>query len=411
MTPDVYLAELQAPMSTSSRPLPAVRPSVRKLTGELVALRRDLHRRPELSWQETGTQEVVLERLRAWGLEDVRPIADTGVTALVHGGRPGRTLLWRADMDALPIQERNDVEYASTSPGVMHACGHDGHVAIALGLARLVHDRRESLEGSLRFVFQPAEESAGGAQRCIEAGVLEAPSVDAALGLHLDADEPTGAVVVMAGPAMAAPTAIAITIRGRGGHAAQPQEGIDAIAAASQVVMALQTVVSRSTGPADTVVLTIGTIEGGERHNIIAEQVRMTGTIRTFDAKVLERTLRRAEDVVAGVTAAMGATYEFSHYTSCPVLVNDAGMTALVEREARAFFGDEGVLRRAPNTGADDMACFLERVPGCYFFLGARPRQRSRRFPHHHPRFDFDERALTVGLEFALRLVEGYLSP
>jgi amidohydrolase len=397
-------------MSTSSRPLPAVRPSVRGLAAELVALRRDLHRHPELSWQERRTQEVVLERLRAWGLEDVRPIADTGATALVRGGRPGRTLLWRADMDALPIQERNEVEYASTSPGVMHACGHDGHVAIALGLARLVHEGRGSLAGNVRFVFQPAEESAGGAQRCIEAGVLEEPAVDAALGLHIDADTPTGAVVVVAGPAFAAPTAIAITIQGRGGHAAQPHRAVDAIVAASQVVTALQTVVSRSTDPEDTVVLTIGTIEGGERLNIIAEQVRMTGTVRTFDARVLERTLRRVEDVVAGVTAAMGATYEFSHYTSCPVLVNDAGMAALVECEARAFFGSEGVLRRAPSTGADDMACFLEKVPGCYFFLGAQPRQRSRRFPHHHPRFDFDERALTVGLEFALRLVEAYLS-
>jgi amidohydrolase len=398
-------------MSTSSRFLPAVRPSVRRLAAELVALRRDLHRHPELSWQERRTQEVVLERLRAWGLEDVRPIADTGATALVRGGHQGRALLWRVDMDALPIQERNEVEYASMAPGVMHACGHDGHVAIALGLARLVRESRGSLAGNVRFVFQPAEESAGGAQRCIEAGVLEEPAVEAALGLHIDADTPTGGVVVMAGPAFAAPTAIAITIRGRGGHAAQPHQAVDAIVAASQVVIALQTVVSRSTDPSDTVVLTIGTIEGGDRHNIIAEQVRTTGTIRTFDAKILKHTLRRVEDVVAGVTSAMGATYEFSHYTSCPVLVNDAGMTALVEHEARAFFGSEGVLQRAPSTGADDMACFLEKVPGCYFFLGAQPQQRSRRFPHHHPRFDFDERALTVGLEFALRLVEAYLSP
>jgi amidohydrolase len=391
---------------------------VRKLAGDLVALRRDLHRHPELSWQERRTQEVVLNRLRAWGLEDARPIADTGATALVRGAcpsgrraRPGRTLLWRADMDALPVQERNEVEYASAVPGVMHACGHDGHVAIALGLARLIHEGHGSLAGSVRFVFQPAEESAGGARRCIEEGVLEEPAVDAALGLHIAADAPLGTIIAIAGPAFAAPTAIAITIRGRGGHAALPHQAIDAIVAAAQAVVALQTVVSRSTSPADTVVLTIGTMQGGERHNIIAEQVRMTGTIRTFDAKVLERTLKRVEDVLAGVTAAMGAEYEFSHYTSCPILVNDAAMTALVEREARAFFGEESVLRRPPSTGADDMACFLEKVPGCYFFLGAQPRQRSRRFPHHHPRFDFDERALTVGLEFALRLVEAYLKP
>jgi amidohydrolase len=383
---------------------------VRRLAGELVALRRDLHQHPELSWQERRTQEVVLERLRTWGLEeDARPIADTGATALVRGACPGRTLLWRADMDALPIQERNEVEYASTVPGVMHACGHDGHVAIALGLARLLHKGRRELAGNVRFVFQPAEESAGGAQRCIEAGVLDEPAVEAALGLHIAADAPLGTIVVMAGPAFAAPTAIAVTIRGRGGHAAQPHQAVDAIVVAAQAVAALQTVVSRSTDPSDTVVLTIGTIEGGERHNIIAEQVRMTGTIRTFDDKVLARTLKRVEGVLAGVTAAMGAEYEFSHYTSCPMLVNDSAMTALVEREARAFLGEESTLRWPPSTGADDMACFLEKVPGCYFFLGAQPRERSRRFPHHHPRFDFDERALTVGLEFALRLVEAYL--
>jgi amidohydrolase len=383
---------------------------VQRLAAELVALRRDLHRQPELSWQERRTQEVVLERLQAWGLEDARPIADTGATALVRGIRPGRTLLWRADMDALPVQERNEVEYASTVPGVMHACGHDGHMAIALGLARLIHEGRGSLAGNVRFVFQPAEESAGGARRCIDAGILDEPAVDAALGLHIAADTPLGTIVAIAGPAFAAPTAIAVTIRGSGGHAARPHQAVDAIVAAAQAVVALQTVVSRSTDPGDTVVLTIGTIEGGERHNIIAEQVRMKGTIRTFDAKVLERTLKRVEGVLAGVTAAMGAEYEFSHHTSCPVLVNDATMTALAEREARAFFGEEGVLRRAPSTGADDMACFLEKVPGCYFFLGAQPRQRSRRFPHHHPRFDFDERALTVGLEFAMRLVEAYFS-
>jgi amidohydrolase len=383
---------------------------VRRLAGELVALRRDLHQHPELSWQERRTQEVVLERLRTWGLEeDARPIADTGATALVRGACPGRTLLWRADMDALPIQERNEVEYASTVPGVMHACGHDGHVAIALGLARLLHKGRRELAGNVRFVFQPAEESAGGAQRCIEAGVLDEPAVEAALGLHIAADAPLGTIVVMAGPAFAAPTAIAVTIRGRGGHAAQPHQAVDAIVVAAQAVAALQTVVSRSTDPSDTVVLTIGTIEGGERHNIIAEQVRMTGTIRTFDDKVLARTLKRVEGVLAGVTAAMGAEYEFSHYTSCPMLVNDSAMTVLVEREARAFLGEESMLRWPPSTGADDMACFLEKVPGCYFFLGAQPRERSRHFPHHHPRFDFDERALTVGLEFALRLVEAYL--
>lgn len=300
-------------MPGRSRRRPAIRSAVRALDRDLVSLRRDLHRHPELSSQERRTQQVVLDWLRASGLEDARPIADTGATALVRGARPGRTLLWRADMDALPIQERNEVEYASTVPGVMHACGHDGHVAMALGLARLVHEGRESLAGNVRFVFQPAEESAGGAPRCIEAGVLQKPAVDAALGLHIDAQTPTGVIVVIPGPAFAAPTVISITIRGRGGHAALPHQAIDAIVVAAQAVTALQTVVSRSTSPADTVVLTIGTIEGGQRANIIAEQVRMTGSIRTFEGRVLERTLQRVEEVLVGVTAAMGAEYEFGH--------------------------------------------------------------------------------------------------
>ncbi len=397
-------------MPPRSRRLPAVRPAVQALGEDLVALRRDLHRHPELPWQERRTQQVVLDRLRASGLEDVRPIADTGATALVRGARPGRTVLWRADMDALPIQERNDVDYASAVPDVMHACGHDGHVAIGLGLARLVHEGRDRLAGNVRFVFQPAEESVGGARRCIEEGVLDDPVVEAAFGLHLDADTPTGLIVAIPGPCFAAPTAVAITIRGRGGHAAYPHQAVDAIVVAAQVVTALQTVVSRSTSPDDTVVLTIGTIQGGERANIIASEVRMTGSIRTFDDKVLERTLKRVEGVLGGVTAAMAAEYELNHYTACPVGVNDAAMTAFVEREGRAFFGEKGVQRRAPSTGAEDMSYFLEKVPGCYFLLGARPQQRSRRFPHHHARFDFDEAALTLGVGFAFRLVEAYLS-
>jgi amidohydrolase len=396
-------------MTASARLLPAVRPSVRKVSRELVALRRDLHRHPELSWHEKRTQEVILERLRASGLDDVRAIADTGATALVRGARPGRTLLWRADIDALPIQERNDVDYASTVPGVMHACGHDGHVAIALGLARLLQEGHDSLTGNVRFVFQPAEEMVGGARRCVEEGVLEEPRVEAVLGLHLASDIPTGAIIAAAGPAFAAPTAFAVTIKGRGGHAAMPHQAVDSIVVAAQAVVALQTVVSRSTSPADTVVLTIGSMHGGERPNIIAEEVRMTGSIRTFDDKVLERTLKRVEEVLAGVAASMGAQYEFSHYTACPVVVNAAAVTALVEGEAKRFFGNDAVLQRPPSTGSDDMGCFLEKVPGCYFVLGARPRQRSRRFPHHHPGFDFDERALALGVEFGLRLVEAYL--
>jgi len=385
---------------------------------ELVELRRELHRHPELSWQEERTQGVVLERLRAWGLEDVRAIARTGATALVRGqgtrakGRRrggGPTLLWRADMDALPVQEENEAEYRSTVPNVMHACGHDGHVAIALTLARVVHEGRSELAGNVRFVFQPAEETAGGARSCIDDGVMDEPRVDAVLGLHVDADTPVGGLNVVGGPVFAAATGFRLVITGKSGHGALPHQTVDAIAVAAQAVTALQTVVSRSINPQRAVVLTVGTIQGGVRGNIIAGEVDMTGTIRTFEERTLERVLRRVEEIVRGVTSGMGAEYRFEHVTPCPPVVNDEGMAGLVREVGAEFFGPER-LSGTRSTGADDMALFLEKAPGCYFLLGARNEERGIRYPHHHPRFDFDEEALGLGVEFGLRLIEAYLT-
>lgn len=386
-----------------------IRPEVMALRERVVATRRDFHEHPELSWHETRTQRVILERLRTLGLADVHAIARTGATALVQGARPGPCVLWRADMDALPVPEKSSLPFASKTENVMHACGHDTHMAIGLGLAEALQQKRDDLAGSVRFVFQPAEEAAGGAQACIADGVLDAPRVDVALGLHISADIPLGTINVAPGPFFAAPTAFRITIQGRGGHAAAPHQSVDAVVVAAYVVTALQTVVSRSLPPSETAVLTVGKIAGGYRGNVIAESATMTGTIRSYTDAVRESMLRRTEDIVAGVCASFGATYTFDHQTSCPPLVNNPEIAAFVRETAEAYFG-EGNILAAPTMGAEDMGVFLEKRRGCYFWLGARNERRGIAGRHHDPGFMVDEDALMVGVEFGLRLIEGQLA-
>lgn len=382
----------------------ALRPEVRQLLPTVVAMRRDLHAHPELSWREERTQGVILTRLQELGLKDVRPIASTGATGLVEGARPGPAVLWRADVDALPIPERSGLPFASKNEGVMHACGHDGHVAIALGLAELLTRQRAQLAGSVRFVFQPAEEASGGAERCLADGVLEAPAIARVLGVHLSADVPLGAVNVAPGPFFAAPTAFRIVVSGRGGHAAAPHQAVDAVVVAAHVVTALQSVVSRAVAPADAAVLTVGKLEAGFRSNVIAESATMTGTIRSYTDRVHDLVVGRAREVVEGVCAAFGATATFEHRTSCPPVVNDETVTALVLEEAVRFFGADQIYG-TPSMGADDMALFLRERPGCYFWLGARNEARGVAGRHHDPGFAIDEDALGLGLEFGLRIV------
>jgi len=390
--------------------LPQVRSEIQALTPRVVETRREFHAYPELSWKETETQRRILDRLRAIpGLSDIRPIALTGATALLKGGKGGKTVLWRADIDALPIPERSSEPFVSRNEGVMHACGHDAHIAIALGLVEALAAKREKLSGSVRFVFQPAEEAAGGAQRCIEDGVLESPKVDRAMGLHISADIPIGMVNVAPGPFFAAPTAFKAVIEGRGGHAAAPHQSVDAIVVAAHAVVALQTVVSRSVAPPDAAVLTIGKLQSGFRGNVIAESATMTGTIRSYEDRVRELMLQRVEQILGGVCAAFGATYRFSHNTSCPPLVNDPGVAAFVVDQAARLFGAANIVA-APSMGADDMADFLRARPGCYFWLGARNEAKGIAGRHHDPGFAIDEDALPLGMELGMRLIEGSLS-
>jgi amidohydrolase len=380
-----------------------IRPAVRALAPALVAVRRDLHQHAELSTEEHRTQAVILDRLKALALDDVRAVAGTGATALIRGARPGPNLLWRADIDALPIVEETGLPFASTTKA-MHACAHDGHVAIALGIAEALAARREALAGTVRFAFQPAEEHVGGAKRMVDEGVMDDPRVDHAYGLHIWAGNRLGEVLVTPGAIMAAATHFRIIIRGRGGHAASPHQAVDPIVTAAHAVVALQTIVSRSVDPHQTTLLTIGRIHGGERGNIIPDEVMMSGTIRTFDDAVLARVLKRAEEILRGVTAAFGADYRFDTST-LPAVVNDPEQAALVAGVAAGLVGPENV-GETRVMGADDVAYFLQRAPGVFFLLGAAPAGREHVAPHHSPRFDFDEACLPLGVELALRIVE-----
>ncbi len=389
--------------------LPTVRKEVQQLRDRVVEARRYFHQHPELSWKEEQTRATILERLEALGLDDVAPVAKTGATALLRGNRPGPAVLWRADIDALPIPEQSGLPFASQVEGVMHACGHDGHIAIALGIAEVLATGAERLPGAVRFLFQPAEEAAGGAPACIAEGVLEEPHIDWVLGMHIAADVPLGAVNVAPGPFFAAPTAFRITITGRGGHAASPHQAIDSVVIAAHVVTALQTVVSRSLPPTDSAVLTVGKVQAGFRGNVIAQSATMTGTIRSYTDTVRDLMLTRTEEIVAGVCAAFGADYSFDHNTSCPPLVNDPGVTAFVTEQARALFGADRIYG-LPSMGADDMACYLQERPGCYFWLGGRNEAKGVAGRHHDPGFMFDEQVLPLGVEFGLRLIEGSLA-
>lgn len=385
--------------------LPALPRDVAAVAVAAVELRREFHRYPELSWQETRTQTRILEELRRLELVDVRPIANTGATGLLVGKRREPCVLWRADIDALPIPERSDLPYASQHEGVMHACGHDAHAAIAVGIARVLAARANELPGSVRFVFQPAEEASGGAEACIADGVLDNPRVGRVLGLHISADIPIGMVNVAPGPFFAAPTSLRITIEGKGGHAASPHQGIDAVLVAAHVVVALQSVVSRMTSPHDAVVITIGKVEAGYRGNVLADRALLLGTIRTYSDRTLVHIVEHLRQVVAGVCAAFGATASVEHRTTCPALVNDAAATESVRREALAFFG-EGRLLASPSMGADDMAVFLQHRPGCYFWLGARNEAKGIAGRHHDPAFVIDEDAIGLGIAFGVRVIE-----
>jgi amidohydrolase len=384
----------------------------RSLEGWLVDTRRALHRIPEPGNEEHETSRTI--RVELDGLHIPYTQAGTAVVGLLEGKKPGRCVALRADMDALPIEESPECPYASLHRGYMHACGHDAHMAVALGIARLLSTHRQDFAGAVKFLFQPAEETTGGAGPMIEAGCLENPHVDFVLGLHVAPDLPTGHIEVKSGPLYGASDNLDIVIQGKSSHGAYPEQGIDAIVVAAAVIQALQTVVSRSVSALDSAVITIGKIQGGTRNNIIADKVTLTGTIRTLSEEVRHFICSKAVEVCTRTAAAFDAACEVRVSPSYPVLVNDERATGLVMDTALHLLGESNVhLRQKPTLGVEDFAYFLKERQGTFWHLGCRKQGNKSPSPLHSPDFDIDEACLPVGVAVqavsALRYLQGAL--
>lgn len=386
-----------------------LRPEVRKLQPLLVEWRRHLHQRPELGFKEHLTGEFICQKLQEWGIEHQIGVAKTGILATIDSGKPGPVLAIRADLDALPIQELNDVPYRSIHNGVMHACGHDGHTAIALGTAHYLATHRQDFNGIVKIIFQPAEEGPGGAKPMIEAGVLKNPDVDAIIGLHLWNNLPLGTVGVRSGTLMAATERFNCTILGKGGHGGMPHQTVDSIVVAAQIINALQTIVARNINPIDSAVVTVGELNAGRAFNVIADTARMGGTVRYFNLAYQDYFAKRIEQVIAGICESHGANYEFNYNPLYPPLINDEKIADLVKSVAELLVETPaGVVPECQTMGGEDMSFFLQEVPGCYFFLGSANADKNLAYPHHHPRFDFDETALGMGVEMFVRCVDKF---
>jgi len=364
------------------------------------SLRRDFHMHPELGFHEVRTAGIVARELQALDMEITTGVAKTGVVGLLEGGRPGPVVLVRFDMDALPVTEETGAAYASTVPGKMHACGHDGHTAIGLTVAKMLHANRAGLAGTVKFVFQPAEEGTcgeeiGGNEMMIREGVLENPKPDLALALHLWNEKPFGWVHVAQGAVMAGAEHFKITVTGRGGHGAIPHQTVDPVLAAGQIVTALQSITSRNVAPLQAAVVSVTMIHGGETFNVIPPRVELEGTIRTFEPAVRETVLRRFDEVVGGVAAAMGCTTDIKVKRLTPAMINADEIARRVQEVAQRTLPEADLDTSYQLTmGAEDMAFLLEKVPGCYFFVGSANSEKGLDYGHHHPKFDFDEAAL-----------------
>jgi len=384
-----------------------IRPEIQSLQTDLVQWRRGFHQRPELAFTEKLTSDFVIRKLQEWGIPHQTEIAETGVVALIEGGKPGKVLGIRADLDALPVQEENDVPYRSQHDGIMHACGHDGHTAIALGTAYYLWQHRQDITGTVKIIFQPAEEGPGGAKPMIEAGVLKNPDVDAMIGLHLWNNLPLGTIGVKDGALMAAVELFKCHLQGKGGHGAMPHQTIDAVVLSAQIVNALQTIVARNIDPTDSAVVTVGELKAGSAMNVIADSAYLSGTVRYFNTDLENYVAQRIESIIAGICHSHGASYHLNYWRMYPPVINDARVTDLVRSVAQTVVETPtGVVPECQTMGSEDMSFFLEQVPGCYFFLGSANPELRLNYPHHHPRFDFDETALGMGVEMFVRCVE-----
>jgi len=361
-------------------------------------LRRDFHRHPELGFQEHSTAEIIVRELS--NLEDMviqAGVAGTGVVGTLEGGKPGRVILLRFDMDALPVTENTGVDYSSENEGLMHACGHDGHLAIGLTTARLLHEEREKLPGTIKFVFQPAEEGLGGALAMIKEGILSDPVPEVTLALHLWNEKPLGWLGITDGPMMSASETFQVRIIGKGGHGGIPHKAIDPIVAAAGIINALQSVVSREISPLDSGVITVSSIHGGEAHNVIPEQVTLSGTIRSFTEETRDLLLKRFHEVVEQSAATYLCRAKVTIDDISPAVNNDPKIAAVLRRTASELFPQAVIDQGYRTMASEDMAFMMQDIPGCYCLIGSANSEKGLDAKHHQPEFNFDEQALTQG--------------
>lgn len=389
------------------------RATIDEMMPGVIADRRHLHQHPELAFHEFETAAFVADRLKSLGVEDIRTgVGKTGVTGLIRGAGSrgsGKVLMLRADMDALPILEENEVDYVSQNPGVMHACGHDSHVSMLLGTTKVLMDRRGDFDGTVKVLFQPAEEGGGGAVAMRSAGALEDPKVDAAFGLHIWQDVPVGDVWVRDNTAMMGVTGFTIMVLGKGGHGAHPDISIDPIVIGSAIVNGLLTLVSREQSPVTPEVVSIGSFRSGNASNVIPDTAVLQGTIRSVTREQSEEVKMRLQALAEGIAVAMGAKVQVEFAMSGPPLVNDVELAQLVRDAAAEGFGKERISQGNLMSVSEDFGVFLDPIPGCYFFIGSRNEDKGFIYGHHHPKFDIDEEAMATGIEAMSRAAVKYL--
>jgi amidohydrolase len=377
----------------------------------LVKLRRELHQYPEIAYTEHKTSGIVSRELGKLRIEFKTGIAKTGVVGLLNKNVKGKTVALRADMDALPVTEMTGLPFKSKNPGRMHACGHDVHMSCVIGAAKILSSLKDELPGKVKFIFQPSEEvTPGGAYPMIKAGVLKSPKVDGIFGLHSDSSIPIGKIGVKNGPMMAQADDFDITIIGKGGHGARPQDGIDAIVVASAVIQALQTIPSRRISPLRSVVISVGSIEGGTARNIICDKVILKGTARTLEKGITKKIPDLLKEIVSGVTRGYGADFELNYYEGYPILVNNPDMTDLVRSSISRLFGKQAVFEvKEPMMGGEDFAYFLKNVPGSFIRLGIRNEKIGAVHPWHHPEWKVDEKAIDIGSSLLAQVAFDFL--
>ena len=386
---------------------PDFRKEAEYLFDDMVRMRRDFHMHPELGFQETRTSQIVASTLQDLGMEVQQGIAQTGVVGILDGPKDGPTIMLRFDMDALPIQEDSKVDYASQNPGVMHACGHDGHTTMGLTLARIMAQHQDKIAGRLKFVFQPAEEGLGGAFAMIADGVLNDPKPDVAFAMHLWTPEKFGNVRVVEGPCMSSSSVFTLTVQGKGGHGAAPHLAVDPVLAAAHIVAALQSIVSRNVNPQDSVVVSIGQFTAGTTFNVIPDKAVLKGTVRSYNNDLHRMIYRRILEMATKMADAFSCTATMETIAIVQAVVNAPEPTKVVQKAVEQVIGAEKLVEKR-TMASEDMGFFLDEIPGCYFFIGAGDEDRGQ-YPHHHPRFDFNERAMVNGVTVMGQAVANYV--